>query len=70
VAATDILDVGVDVANVWAGLRADLRRTGNLISDNDLIIAATALFHGLTLGTRNVRHFARIPNLAITNFRR
>jgi tRNA(fMet)-specific endonuclease VapC len=31
----------------------------------DLLIAATALEHDLTLVTRNQRHFARIPGLQI-----
>lgn len=26
---------------------------------------ATALYHGLTLVTRNLRHFQRIPNLKL-----
>jgi tRNA(fMet)-specific endonuclease VapC len=49
----------------FAVLRADLRRRGQLIPDLDLLIAATALTHDLTLLTRNVRHFARIPGLRI-----
>jgi predicted nucleic acid-binding protein len=35
------------------GVRAEL----------DLLIAATAVHHDLILMTRNVRHFARIPEL-------
>jgi predicted nucleic acid-binding protein len=31
----------------------------------DLLIAATAVHHGLTLVTRNLRHFQRIPNLQL-----
>jgi predicted nucleic acid-binding protein len=47
----------------FAFLRADLRRRGQLIPDLDLLIAATALHHDLTLLTHNVRHFDRIPEL-------
>jgi tRNA(fMet)-specific endonuclease VapC len=50
---------------VFARTRADLRRSGQLIADLDLLIAATALHHDLTLLTRNVRHFARIPGLRL-----
>jgi len=36
-----------------------------MIGDFDILIAATALHHDLTLVTRNRRHFERIPNLAL-----
>ena len=49
----------------FARLRAALRRQGQLIPDMDLFIAATALEAELTLVTRNVRHFARIPELTL-----
>jgi tRNA(fMet)-specific endonuclease VapC len=38
---------------------------GRLISDMDLLIAATAMHHNLTLVTRNHRHFERVPNLRL-----
>lgn len=44
---------------------ARLRDAGQLIPDFDLAIAATAIEHGLTLVTRNLRHFGRIPELSI-----
>ena len=50
---------------VFARIRADLRRQGQLIPDLDLLIAATAIHHEITLLTRNVRHFARIPGLKL-----
>lgn len=49
----------------FARLRGELRARGLLIGDLDLLIAATALAHDLTLVTRNRRHFARIPGLAL-----
>jgi predicted nucleic acid-binding protein len=44
------------------------RRAGQLQRESDLkiadaLIAATALEHELSLMTRNVRHFARVPGL-------
>jgi predicted nucleic acid-binding protein len=47
-----ILPVDVAVARLWGRLSARIGHPGN-----DLIIAATALEHGLTVATRNVRHF-------------
>jgi tRNA(fMet)-specific endonuclease VapC len=53
------------VMHTFAKLRAHLRRSGNIIPDMDLLIAATARTFDLTLLTRNVRHFERIPDLKI-----
>ena|SRR5687768_2201709 len=60
-----LLPVTEAIAELFAERRADLRARGLLIPDLDLIIAATALAHNLTLVTGNRRHFARIPGLAI-----
>jgi tRNA(fMet)-specific endonuclease VapC len=49
-------------------LRALLRRGGQLITDFDLAIAATALAHGLTVVTHNTRHFSRIPGLLLDDW--
>jgi tRNA(fMet)-specific endonuclease VapC len=42
---------------------AYLYQQGLLISDADILIAATALVHNFILITGNVEHFNRIPNL-------
>jgi len=41
----------------WAKLLADLRAAGRAMPIKDSLIAATALVHGLTVVTRNVRDF-------------
>ncbi len=53
------------IMEIFARTRAQLRRTGQLIPDMDLLIAATAIHHDLRLLTRNRRHFERIPNLTL-----
>lgn len=53
------------IMETFARIRADLRGSGRLISDLDILIAATAIHHDLTLITRNLRHFERIPELSI-----
>jgi predicted nucleic acid-binding protein len=68
VAPFQIFDVTRDVADIWAQIRGDLRLRGQRLVDNDLLIAATAIAHDLTLMTRNRRHFARIPALRIAEF--
>ena len=51
---------------IFGQTRSELRRRGQLIPDLDLLIAATAVHHELILMTRNVRHFARVPDLVLS----
>jgi tRNA(fMet)-specific endonuclease VapC len=53
------------VAERFASVRALLRQQGNLAPDLDLLIGATAIEYDLTLLTRNLRHFVRIPGLRL-----
>lgn len=68
-AVRDFLDevaiLGIDdgVARIFGQERARLRQEGSRMSDLDLLIAATALFHGLTLLTSD-RDFARVESLS------
>ena len=51
-----------------ATIYADLHRRGELISDADILIAATGITHGLAVVTKNEAHFRRIRNLHIENW--
>lgn len=53
------------IMQLFAQTRHTLRRQGNLIPDLDLLIGATAVHHGMTIMTRNRRHFSRIPGLQL-----
>lgn len=53
------------IAERYGIIRGDLSSRGLTVGDADLLIAATALHHDLTLVTRNSRHFSRIPGLRI-----
>jgi len=55
-------------ADVYGSIRADLEREGRPIGPNDLLIAATALAHSLTLVTHNVSEFNRVPGLSIADW--
>jgi len=59
------LPVTEPISERFAEVRSYLRRRGELISDFDILIAATALDHDLTLLTFNLRHFERVPDLRI-----
>ena len=51
-----------------AEIYADLRKQGELISDADILIAASALVHGLGIITNNENHFKRIMDLQFENW--
>ena len=52
-----ILPIDLAVARLWGDLDGRLQRQGTTIDGYDGLIAATALHHGLSVMTRNVRHF-------------
>ena len=56
------------IANRAAELRSDLAAAGAPIGPYDLLIAATALEHGATLVTNNVREFVRVPGLLVEDW--
>lgn len=60
-----LLDLDMKVAEAHAELQADLAKSGKSIGAHDLIIAATAVAHQLTLLTLDVRHFSHIPGLSM-----
>ncbi len=63
-----VLPITDDVLELASDLYAGLHQSGRLIGDNDPIIAATALHHGLAVATRNVAHFGRIPGLMVEDW--
>ena len=60
-----VLNLDEPVVERFAETRAFLRRRGEIISDFDIMLAATALRHDLTVLTFNVRHYSRIPDLKL-----
>lgn len=56
-----VLPVTVDVAREWGR-----RDTPDRLPAADALMAATAVVHGMTLVTRNVRHMGR-PGVAVLN---
>ena len=54
--------------HTFADTKAQLRTSGMLIDDFDLLIGATALANGLTLISDNLKHLSRIPNLKCKNW--
>lgn len=55
-------------AEIYGTVRADLESKGQVISNNDLWIAAHALAAGLTLVTNNEKEFRRVRGLKVRNW--
>jgi predicted nucleic acid-binding protein len=55
----DCLPWDAAVSRHWARLVVRLRKKGETLPVLDAMIAATALEHGLTVATRNTRHFKK-----------
>ncbi len=66
--ACDILPITAAIAERAGLMRGQLRAEGHTRSQADMLIAATAEVHGLTLVTRNVRDFERCRIVLLNPF--
>jgi tRNA(fMet)-specific endonuclease VapC len=64
---TRMLVVSRPIAERAAAIRLDLRRQRRQVHERalDILVAATAIEHGLVLVTRNTRDYADIPGLQL-----
>ena len=67
--ASIVVPLSDDIVVRAAEIYGSLHRRGALIEDADILIAATALVHGLELVTENPSHFNRIPDLVFESWR-
>ena len=55
-------------AETAAKIYNDLKQAGNLIGNQDILIAGVCITHDLPLMTRNTAHFSRISRLRLFSF--
>ncbi len=60
-----VLNVDQEICKVFGKERGRLRQQKKMISDFDLLIASTCLYHNLTLLTNNRRHYEMVKGLNI-----
>jgi tRNA(fMet)-specific endonuclease VapC len=65
---SQILLLTDEIITKAAEIYADLYQRGELISDADILISASAMSNGFTLITNNEKHFRRIAGLRIENW--
>ena len=63
-----VVDFDAEAALRYGEIRAALKRAGQLIGDNDLLIAAHALALDAILVTNNTREFERVDGLKLENW--
>jgi tRNA(fMet)-specific endonuclease VapC len=66
---SQVLPLTEPIAVRAAAIYADLQLRGELIGDADILIAATALEHGLAIATGITAHFERITGLQVVSWR-
>ena len=68
ISGVGILAFTIEAARLHAVICADLAAKGQMIGAHDLIIAATARHHDLSLLTDNIAEFSRVPGLRVVAF--
>ncbi len=63
-----VLDVTAQVARTFGEVRSALLDAGRPVPEMDLLIASTALVHGLTLVTHNASDYAAVPGLTVVDW--
>jgi len=63
-----VLLLNEDAAERFGKIKADLRRSGQVIGDFDILIASIATANECTLVTNNINHFERIEKLQLENW--
>jgi predicted nucleic acid-binding protein len=64
------VEIGPSTVVRASRLRRQLRQSGNLIPDADILIAAGAMEADAALVTQNTDHFSRIEGLRLIDYRR
>jgi len=68
ISGVELLDFTIGCARRHAEIFSDLTKRGKLIGAHDLIIAATASFHDMSILTENVDEFSQVSGLRVIPF--
>jgi tRNA(fMet)-specific endonuclease VapC len=68
ISGVGVLDFTIGSARDHAEMYSELAKKGQMIGAHDLIIAATARHHDLSILTDNVDEFSRVPGLRVIPF--
>jgi tRNA(fMet)-specific endonuclease VapC len=68
ISRVNILPIGEKEVLVAGDILAGLRKTGQIIGLEDVLIAVSAITNQYTVVTANTRHFSRIAGLQVENW--
>jgi tRNA(fMet)-specific endonuclease VapC len=57
-----------EICKMFGEQKTNLRKSGNLIDDFDILIGSTAIVNDLILVTNNVKHFNRLSGITLENW--
>jgi tRNA(fMet)-specific endonuclease VapC len=64
-----VIPIDLPIIEIFSDLKSKYRKTGIVINDFDLLIAATALTYNQILVTNNIKHFEKIRELRTENWK-
>ena len=64
-----VIDIDRSIMDVFGDIKSNLERKGNIIEDMDILIVATSLSYNLILVTNKVKHFEKIKDLRMENWK-
>ena len=64
----NVVPFDIEAAKEYGTIRVELEKSGKVIGNNDMMIAASAKVHNMILVTNNVREFERVSGLRLENW--
>jgi tRNA(fMet)-specific endonuclease VapC len=64
----NVIESNINISQTFGKIKSTLKKSGKMIDDADLFVAASALEYDLILVTNNTKHFTNIENLKLDNW--
>ena len=68
ISQVQVISLGLEEGLIAGDLLARLRKKGQSVGLEDILISSTAISHHLVLITANLKHFSKIDGLSVENW--